>query len=182
MTDTCDKSLMHDRTDDYRASGGSVRTLVDGTCVCGTCRDCRRADKEWAKFEEPKPVALLSDTQMTAVRKARKQEILSGDNRGGAELEKRVRRGQGPRNLPTGPGSRGGMTPAERAKARREAQRARRARLKAERVVDGKGRLIHPDAPHGTMTGYVEYGCQCEPCVNDRRRRERERYHAKKQG
>jgi len=39
----------------------------------------------------------------------------------------------------------------------------RRAKRKAERIeVDG--RLIHPDAPHGTDYAYTDFGCHCVPC------------------
>lgn len=34
----------------------------------------------------------------------------------------------------------------------------------ADRVEDEAGRLVHPDANHGTFTGYNTYGCHCEPC------------------
>jgi hypothetical protein len=39
----------------------------------------------------------------------------------------------------------------------------RRERRKTERVLVN-GQLIHPDAPHGTDTGYTEYRCECDPC------------------
>jgi len=42
----------------------------------------------------------------------------------------------------------------------------RREQRRSDRVmVDG--RLVHPGekVPHGTETGYTEWGCQCEPCT-----------------
>lgn len=37
------------------------------------------------------------------------------------------------------------------------------------------GRPYHPNAPHGTPTGYTSYGCRCHPCatwrINDDRTR-----------
>lgn len=39
----------------------------------------------------------------------------------------------------------------------------RRNKRKADRVLAG-GRLVHPEAPHGSDTGYTEFGCQCAPC------------------
>lgn len=39
----------------------------------------------------------------------------------------------------------------------------RRERRAADRVIVD-GLLVHPDAPHGTNTGYTEYRCQCGPC------------------
>ncbi|HEX2143008.1 MAG TPA: hypothetical protein VHG10_00730 [Glycomyces sp.] len=43
----------------------------------------------------------------------------------------------------------------------------RRNKRRAERVGVG-GRLVHQGekTPHGTDTGYTEYGCQCVPCEN----------------
>ena len=39
----------------------------------------------------------------------------------------------------------------------------KRASRWAERIlVDG--RMVHPDAPHGTTTGYAHWGCRCIPC------------------
>lgn len=40
----------------------------------------------------------------------------------------------------------------------------------AERI-NVNGRLIHPNATHGTTTGYVYYGCQCEACTIANRHR-----------
>lgn len=59
----------------------------------------------------------------------------------------------------------------EETKARRKALRAQ---LKSERTpVDGK--MIHPDAPHGTSTGYVMYSCRCQPCLDTEKQRYRAR-------
>lgn len=47
-------------------------------------------------------------------------------------------------------------------------------RRRAERTVV-HGRLVHPDAPHGTTAGYVTWTCRCIPCTaantDDNRRR-----------
>ena len=42
----------------------------------------------------------------------------------------------------------------------------RRTKRKSERVLIGD-RLVHTGekTPHGTDTGYAEFGCQCEPCT-----------------
>jgi len=42
----------------------------------------------------------------------------------------------------------------------------RRNKRRAERVLVGD-RLIHQgeQTPHGTDTGYAEFGCQCDPCT-----------------
>jgi hypothetical protein len=39
----------------------------------------------------------------------------------------------------------------------------RRNKRKADLELIG-GRLVHPDAPHGTNRAYTEYGCHCVPC------------------
>jgi len=39
-----------------------------------------------------------------------------------------------------------------------------RARRRAERVLTN-GRLVHPQAPHGTTAGYVTWTCRCVPCT-----------------
>lgn len=39
----------------------------------------------------------------------------------------------------------------------------RRAYRRGERIeVDG--RMVHPEAPHGTDLGYTDYCCECGPC------------------
>lgn len=47
------------------------------------------------------------------------------------------------------------------AESRRVLYEARKA---ARVVVDG--RWVHPDAPHGTTTGYRAFSCRCEPCLD----------------
>lgn len=37
--------------------------------------------------------------------------------------------------------------------------------------VEVSGRLVHPDAPHGTTGGYHNYGCRCADCSSAVRRR-----------
>ena len=32
-------------------------------------------------------------------------------------------------------------------------------------LLNGKPRLYHPKAKHGTSSAYVYYGCQCVPCL-----------------
>jgi hypothetical protein len=66
-----------------------------------------------------------------------------------------------------------GMEPVESAEpepiawtgvAYKSTNATRRAKRKAERnLVDG--RLVHPEAPHGTDRAYTDFGCQCVPCT-----------------
>lgn len=44
--------------------------------------------------------------------------------------------------------------------------RAERRRLKAAQRVLIDGRLVHPDAPHGTASSYANFMCRCEPCTD----------------
>lgn len=54
---------------------------------------------------------------------------------------------------------------------------AERAERMAERVeIDG--RLVHPRATHGTMTGYNNFGCRCLDCAaRETERKQRSRQH-----
>lgn len=56
-----------------------------------------------------------------------------------------------------------------RAEKLKEREEIRKRNLKyrnkhyAERIlIDGK--LVHPNAPHGTLGGYNYWGCKCEKC------------------
>jgi hypothetical protein len=50
------------------------------------------------------------------------------------------------------------------AERRIASHRSSREKRLAERV-DVKGRLFHPQAPHGTENGYGYYGCRCDDCT-----------------
>ena len=41
-----------------------------------------------------------------------------------------------------------------------------RAALRKAKRTKVDGRLVHPDAPHGTDGGYCNYGCRCEGCTS----------------
>jgi len=43
-----------------------------------------------------------------------------------------------------------------------------RRRLSERVFIDG--RWVHPEAPHGEKSGYVHWGCRCDPCVFANRR------------
>ena len=47
--------------------------------------------------------------------------------------------------------------------------------IKALDRVLKDGRAFHPDAPHGTITGYGNYYCRCAPCVEAKTNRNRTR-------
>jgi len=54
------------------------------------------------------------------------------------------------------------VQPGTNAPAIGERSMRRQKRRSQRNLIDG--RLVHPDAPHGTDTGYIDYGCQCVPC------------------
>lgn len=44
-----------------------------------------------------------------------------------------------------------------------------RANLRQRRAAQRQpvdGRLVHPDAPHGTAGGYQNWTCRCQPCTD----------------
>lgn len=49
-----------------------------------------------------------------------------------------------------------------------EEQDTYRRRLAERVLIDG--RMVHPRAPHGKKTGYVHWGCRCDPCTIANRR------------
>lgn len=60
-------------------------------------------------------------------------------------------------------------------KGNREASARMRARRKTERILVN-GKLIHPNAPHGTLTGRTNYSCQCDLCNKENSLRSRQYY------
>lgn len=48
-------------------------------------------------------------------------------------------------------------------KAQQTRQQLRNERRKGRELVDG--RLIHPKAGHGKVSGYIEWSCRCVPCT-----------------
>lgn len=57
-----------------------------------------------------------------------------------------------------------GCSCTECRKAHRDYRYDERQDRRAARIMVGF-RLVHPRAPHGTKSGYSNYGCQCAPCV-----------------
>lgn len=120
-------------------------------CGCGVCRPCRVAMKEYDK--------LLGDDYLTLTYKA------GTINLDGPKKESR----------PTASFMVG--TFASQAEKRAARDKARREERFAERVmVDGN--LVHPEAKHGTIGGYTNFGCRCEPCrgrMSELKKKSRER-------
>lgn len=52
------------------------------------------------------------------------------------------------------------------AKAEYVRGRRRRARQVAARFTDGSGRHLARGITHGTVSGYEEAGCRCQPCTS----------------
>ena len=48
------------------------------------------------------------------------------------------------------------------AKRSRENAARSKERRAGRKLIDG--RIVHPDAPHGKISGYINWGCHCEPC------------------
>lgn len=151
-------------------------------CVCGACPACRRSLRELARpIEVTPPPPSLSE---------RAKKILEEPSysRPATELDEELKRVAKvtPTKKPRAPrkqverakrrvwnedGSK--MTTEQRKQYLREYKAKQREERYAQRVlIDGK--LVHPDAPHGSQHAYSAYGCKCVPCTDNNAREQRE--------
>jgi hypothetical protein len=130
-------------------------------CVCSECRACRNSLKELGVHhhrgeimldENYKPIGYVDPKKVTPRAEAMLEKEARAKALAAARQQRKRDREREAANKPK-----------RDPNAPKRTQKEWRAELAAERVmVDGK--MVHPNAPHGTITGYSSYSCRCQPC------------------
>lgn len=133
-------------------------------CLCGTCPACRREMRELDRMTSVKAPESLS----YAARKILSEGAYTVPNPTPREKIEREKK-------------RTASTRARNVRTSNETRNERRTRRKGERIeIDG--RMVHPDAKHGTLTGYSEHICRCPPCTEANSEAASRRYKTRRDG
>ena len=136
-------------------------------CVCSECPACRKSLKELGVFHHRGEIMLdenykpIND-RAPMVKEDPIDKLLAKQEREKALAAARKERQREREKLAAAPKPTK-VKPPRAAKGHRRTQAEWRKHYAAQRVmVDGK--MVHPDAPHGTITGYSSYSCRCPKC------------------